>query len=100
MAYEDVFWRVLQKINTYDQSLLINILKCRLSRQFLENNCSSSFNMWSFFSRDAAKDFPYEILEQVNGTEEFLFWKLHKGKKKVCQLIYTAKKKVDSLFLF
>lgn len=56
--------------------------------------------MWSFFSRDAAKDFPYEILEQVNGTEEFLFWKLHKGKKKVCQLIYTAKKNVDSLFLF
>lgn len=54
--------------------------------------------MWSFFSRDAAKDFPYEILEQVNGTEEFLFWKLHKGKKKVCQLIYTAKKMLIHYF--
>ena len=49
--------------------------------------------MWSFFSRDAAKDFPYEILEQVNGTEEFLLWKLHKGKKKVFQLISSQKKK-------
>lgn len=57
--------------------------------------------MWSFFSRDAAKDFPYEILEQVNGTEEFLLWKLHKGKKKVFQLISSQKKNRSiSLIIF
>ncbi|XP_057365193.1 N-terminal kinase-like protein [Daphnia carinata] len=38
--------------------------------------------MWSFFSRDPSKEFNYEILEQVSGTEEYLLWKLHKGKKK------------------
>ena len=39
--------------------------------------------MWSFFSRDPSKDFPYEIAEHVTGTENYMIWKLHKGKKKV-----------------
>jgi SCY1-like protein 1 len=39
--------------------------------------------MWSFFSRDPSKEFGYEILEQLTGTEEYMLWKLHKGKKKV-----------------
>ena len=39
--------------------------------------------MWSFFSRDPSKDFNYEILEHISGAEEFMIWKLHKGKKKV-----------------
>ncbi|XP_046462437.1 N-terminal kinase-like protein [Daphnia pulex] len=38
--------------------------------------------MWSFFSRDPSKEFGYEILEQLTGTEEYMLWKLHKGKKK------------------
>lgn len=39
--------------------------------------------MWSFFNRDPSKDFPYEITDLVAGTDEYMFWKLHKGKKKV-----------------
>jgi len=38
--------------------------------------------MWSFFSRVATKDFPYEIDEPTVGTDEFLMWKLHKGRRK------------------
>lgn len=38
--------------------------------------------MWSFFARDPAKDFGYEIGELVPGLEEKSFWQLHKGKKK------------------
>lgn len=40
--------------------------------------------MWSFFSRDPSKDFNYEILDPVIAdVEDFMIWKLHKGKKKV-----------------
>ncbi|KAG8182070.1 hypothetical protein JTE90_008606 [Oedothorax gibbosus] len=39
--------------------------------------------MWSFFSRDAAKDFGYELLNQVEISQEFSIWKIHNGKKKV-----------------
>ena len=39
--------------------------------------------MWSFFSRDPAKDFQYEIGEKVTGLEEKSIWILHRGKKKV-----------------
>ncbi|XP_021378015.1 N-terminal kinase-like protein [Mizuhopecten yessoensis] len=38
--------------------------------------------MWSFFSRDPAKDFHYEILEVVPGLEEKSIWTVHHGKKK------------------
>lgn len=39
--------------------------------------------MWSFFSRDAAKDFPYEIGAEIEGVNDYSVWKLHQGKKKV-----------------
>ncbi|XP_070491007.1 N-terminal kinase-like protein isoform X2 [Chironomus tepperi] len=38
--------------------------------------------MWSFFSRDTSKDFPYEIVENVAGFEEKSIWSLKKGKRK------------------
>lgn len=38
--------------------------------------------MWSFFSRDSTKDFPYEIGEQVSGFDGKSVWSLHKAKKK------------------
>lgn len=39
--------------------------------------------MWSFFSRDTTKDFPYDIGEQVSGGLDGRgIWSLHKGKKK------------------
>ncbi|XP_013069379.2 N-terminal kinase-like protein isoform X1 [Biomphalaria glabrata] len=38
--------------------------------------------MWSFFSRDPAKDFHYDIGEKVPGLEDKSIWTLHKGKKK------------------
>ncbi|CAK9822641.1 N-terminal kinase-like protein [Anthophora retusa] len=38
--------------------------------------------MWSFFSRDPTKDFPYEIGEPVPGLDGKSIWTLHKAKKK------------------
>ncbi|XP_065214218.1 N-terminal kinase-like protein [Planococcus citri] len=38
--------------------------------------------MWSFFSRDASKDFAYEIGESLFSNSEDSVWNLHKGKKK------------------
>ncbi|GFR57907.1 N-terminal kinase-like protein [Elysia marginata] len=38
--------------------------------------------MWSFFSRDPAKDFHYDIGEKVTGLEDKSIWTLHRGKKK------------------
>ncbi|XP_043254751.1 N-terminal kinase-like protein [Colletes gigas] len=38
--------------------------------------------MWSFFSRDPTKDFPYEIGEPVSGLDDKSVWTLHKAKKK------------------
>lgn len=38
--------------------------------------------MWSFFSRDSAKDFPYEIGELVPGLEAYSIWSLHKARRK------------------
>ncbi|XP_058790868.1 N-terminal kinase-like protein isoform X2 [Phymastichus coffea] len=38
--------------------------------------------MWSFFSRDPTKDFPYEIGEPIEGLENKSIWSLHKAKKK------------------
>ncbi|XP_011500938.1 PREDICTED: N-terminal kinase-like protein [Ceratosolen solmsi marchali] len=39
--------------------------------------------MWSFFSRDPTKDFPYEIGESVDGLDDKSIWSLHKAKKKI-----------------
>lgn len=38
--------------------------------------------MWSFFSRDAAKDFAYELGAEVDGLKDYSLWRLHQGKKK------------------
>ncbi|XP_050439398.1 N-terminal kinase-like protein isoform X2 [Adelges cooleyi] len=39
--------------------------------------------MWTIFSRDSSKDFPFEITEPSNyGFNEKSLWKLNKGKKK------------------
>ncbi|KZC06182.1 PREDICTED: N-terminal kinase-like protein [Dufourea novaeangliae] len=38
--------------------------------------------MWSFFSRDPTKDFPYEIGEPVPGLDDKNIWTLHRAKKK------------------
>ncbi|XP_047536783.1 N-terminal kinase-like protein isoform X1 [Vanessa atalanta] len=41
--------------------------------------------MWSFFSRDPTKDFPYEVGDPVRGLEDRSVWTLHKGKKRGTQ---------------
>ncbi|XP_038072147.1 N-terminal kinase-like protein [Patiria miniata] len=38
--------------------------------------------MWSFFSRDPASSFPYEIGEKIEGLEDKSVWSVHHGKKK------------------
>uniref|UniRef100_A0A182W601 N-terminal kinase-like protein n=1 Tax=Anopheles minimus TaxID=112268 RepID=A0A182W601_9DIPT len=38
--------------------------------------------MWSFFSRDSSKDFPYEIGDQVQQFDTKSIWSLHRGKRK------------------
>lgn len=38
--------------------------------------------MWSFFSRDSSKEFPFEIGEYVAGLDAKSVWSLHKGKRK------------------
>lgn len=39
--------------------------------------------MWSLFSRDPIKDFPYEIGEVVDGLDGKSIWTLYRAKKKV-----------------
>ncbi|XP_076164329.1 N-terminal kinase-like protein yata isoform X1 [Ptiloglossa arizonensis] len=39
--------------------------------------------MWSFFSRDPTKDFPYEIGEPILGLDDKSVWTLHRAKKKL-----------------
>ncbi|XP_011882156.1 PREDICTED: N-terminal kinase-like protein isoform X1 [Vollenhovia emeryi] len=38
--------------------------------------------MWSFFSRDPAKDFPYDIGEPIPGLETKSIWTIHRAKRK------------------
>ncbi|KAG7200109.1 hypothetical protein KM043_000554 [Ampulex compressa] len=38
--------------------------------------------MWSFFSRDPTKDFPYDIGEPIPGLEDRSLWTLHRAKRK------------------
>lgn len=56
--------------------------------------------MWSFFSRDSSKDFPYEIGELVPGLETKSIWSLHKAKRKntgdeVSVFVYDIKNGTD-----
>lgn len=58
--------------------------------------------MWSFFARDPAKDFGYEIGELVPGLEDKSIWQLHKGKKKggdqdVSVFVFEARTGSESL---
>ena len=39
--------------------------------------------MWSLFTRDPTKDFPYEIGEELFDFGEKSVWNLHSGKRKV-----------------
>lgn len=51
----------------------------------------SSFTVMWFWTKDPAKDFPYEVTDVTSGLEEKSIWTLHKGKKKVCvQLIESS----------
>lgn len=43
--------------------------------------------MWSFFSRNPTKDFPYEIGEPIDGLDNKSIWSLHKAKRKVKHLL-------------
>ncbi|KXJ73190.1 hypothetical protein RP20_CCG016312 [Aedes albopictus] len=57
--------------------------------------------MWSFFSRDSAKDFPYEIGEPVPQFDSRSIWSLHRGKRKgatgeeVSVFVYDIKNGTD-----
>lgn len=56
--------------------------------------------MWSFFSRDSSKDFPYEIGELQPGLEAKGIWSLHKAKRKnsgdeVSVFVYDIKSGTD-----
>jgi hypothetical protein len=59
--------------------------------------------MWSFFSKDPTKDFPYEIGDPITTNPDRVVWKLHKGKKKVRETNAcpsgNEKKKLMLLFL-
>ena len=46
--------------------------------------------MWSFFSRDSTKVFPYEIGDKISSSEDddYSIWKLHDGKQKVNYLLF------------
>ncbi|GBP65937.1 N-terminal kinase-like protein [Eumeta japonica] len=60
--------------------------------------------MWSFFSRDPTKDFPYEVGEPVLGLEDKSVWTLHKGKKRgsnqdeVSIFLFDVQKNSETLF--
>lgn len=59
--------------------------------------------MWSFFSRDPTKDFPYEIGDPVPGLEDRSVWTLHKGKKRGTQdevsiFLFDVQKHSETLF--
>ncbi|KAL0819748.1 hypothetical protein ABMA28_007796 [Loxostege sticticalis] len=59
--------------------------------------------MWSFFSRDPTKDFPYEVGDPVRGLEDRSVWSLHKGKKRGTQdevsiFLFDVQKSSETLF--
>ncbi|KAJ8672982.1 hypothetical protein QAD02_004243 [Eretmocerus hayati] len=60
--------------------------------------------MWSFFSRDPTKDFPYEIGEPIDGLDNKSIWSLHKARRKgatggedVSVFVFEAKPGADYL---
>lgn len=55
--------------------------------------------MWSFFSRDPAKDFHYDIGEKIPGLENKSIWSLHHGKKKVILKEYEYRLSISAHFL-
>lgn len=55
--------------------------------------------MWTIFSRDTSKDFPYEITECVNYEfNKKSLWNLNKGKKKVMDNILYLLKVYTTIF--
>ncbi|XP_014372155.2 N-terminal kinase-like protein [Papilio machaon] len=59
--------------------------------------------MWSFFSRDPTKDFPYEVGDPIPGLEDRSVWSLHKGKKRGTQdevsiFLFDVQKNSETLF--
>ncbi|XP_038207052.1 N-terminal kinase-like protein [Zerene cesonia] len=59
--------------------------------------------MWSFFSRDPTKDFPYEVGDPVSGLDDKSVWTLHKGKKRGTQdevsiFLFDVQKNSETLF--
>ncbi|XP_047994716.1 N-terminal kinase-like protein [Leguminivora glycinivorella] len=59
--------------------------------------------MWSFFSRDPTKDFPYEVGDPVRGLEDKTVWSLHKGKKRGTQdevsiFLFDVQKNSETMF--
>lgn len=59
--------------------------------------------MWSFFSRDPTKDFPYEVGDPIAGLEDKSVWSLHKGKKRGTQdevsiFLFDVQKNSETLF--
>ncbi|XP_028038667.1 N-terminal kinase-like protein [Bombyx mandarina] len=59
--------------------------------------------MWSFFSRDPTKDFPYDVGEPVPELEDRSVWTLHKGKKRGTQdevsiFLFDVQKNSETLF--
>ena len=56
--------------------------------------------MWSFFSRDPTKAFPYDVGDKVAGLEpDQSIWSLHHGKQKVL-FLSSLLKNFGSHFLF
>ena len=57
--------------------------------------------MWSFFSRDPAKGFPYEVGEKVSGLEsDNSIWSLHEGKQKVSTVVNSFLTFILIIYLF
>ncbi|XP_075223189.1 N-terminal kinase-like protein yata [Lycorma delicatula] len=59
--------------------------------------------MWSFFSKDSSKDFPYEVGEPLKDFSFESVWTLHKGKKKgsgeeVAVFVFDVKNGSDTQF--
>ncbi|CAB3248961.1 unnamed protein product [Arctia plantaginis] len=59
--------------------------------------------MWSFFSRDPTKDFPYEVGDPVPDLEDRSVWTVHKGKKRGTQeevsiFLFDVQKSSETLF--
>lgn len=57
--------------------------------------------MWSFFSRDSSKEFPYEIGDCVASLDAKSIWSLHKAKRKnsseeVSVFVYDIKNGSDT----